>query len=331
MATNGSAVEQNEPVNANGKLRVIPAGIIGPLESDVVALLEALQVPFDAGLVKWRANETKFVDRKLQGFCLPYADPRAYKDRLNILLSPIKWRDRYAITTTAAKILVTCELQIDCLGCHSATGEEWSRNENATTAAEAQAFKRACSGFGLGRYFYHFTGVWLPLDKQKRPTSNPQLPAWATPDGWKGGLRPPINVVTEPQPETAPDTALNSPEREAAGATEPTRPTKNVVQELRAMESVIGARLYRGLLKTVAHVWDPTHIRNLGLQRKVLEHMKAAHRGLHRVQAALRKLDESVSREIFNSLELNSYTEISDLHTLQQLLTALERAAGAIA
>lgn len=96
------------------------------------------------------------------------------------------------------------------------------------------------------------------------------------------------------------------------------------------MESVIGARLYRGLLKTVAHVWDPTHIRNLALQHKVLEHMKAAHRGLIRVQAALRKLDEPVSREIFSALELNSYTDINDLHTLQQLLTALERAASTI-
>ena len=57
------------------------------------------------------------------------------------------------------KVLVTCELTIFGLGSHSATGEEWADNDNAGTAAEAQAFKRACSCFGLGRYLYYFTGV----------------------------------------------------------------------------------------------------------------------------------------------------------------------------
>ena len=51
-----------------------------------------------------------------------------------------------------AKVLVTCELTIFGLGSHSATGEEWADNDNAGTIAEAQAFKRACSCFGLGRY-----------------------------------------------------------------------------------------------------------------------------------------------------------------------------------
>jgi hypothetical protein len=58
--------------------------------------------------------------------------------------------------------------------------------------------------------------------------------------------------------------------------------------------------------------------------------MEAAHRGILRVKAALRLLDESVAREIFRSLDLNSFGEIRDLHTLQQLLTALEKAAGII-
>jgi hypothetical protein len=44
------------------------------------------------------------------------------------------------------------------LGLHSATGEEWADDENAGTSAEAQAFKRACAYFGLGRYLYYFSG-----------------------------------------------------------------------------------------------------------------------------------------------------------------------------
>jgi hypothetical protein len=323
-ASNGNGTELNGE-GANGKARVIPAGVVVPLPPHLAILLEELQVPFDTALVKWRANETKFIDRKLQGFCLPYADPRAYKDRLNSLISPIGWREKYTLDTTATKILVTCELNIDYLGCHSATGEEWSKNENAATAAEAQAFKRSCAGFGLGRYFYHFVGVWLALDPQKRPISNPVLPEWATPAGWRSGIRPPVKILPDTPPETAEGQSTGS-----QPATDPKGTTKNVVREIRGMESVIGARLYRGLLKTMAHVWDPTQIRNLALQHKVLAHMNAARRGLLRVEAALRKLDESAAKEIFHSLELSSYNEIKDLHTLQQLLNALERAAGII-
>jgi len=34
-------------------------------------------------------------------------------------------------------------------------GEEWADEENALTAAQAQAFKRAASCYGLGRYLYN--------------------------------------------------------------------------------------------------------------------------------------------------------------------------------
>src|SRR5260370_39645780 len=49
------------------------------------------------------------------------------------------------------------------------------------TAAEAQAFKRSCSCFGLGRYLYDVTGCWVELNEQDRPTSYLDLPTWAKP------------------------------------------------------------------------------------------------------------------------------------------------------
>jgi len=56
---------------------------------------------------------------------------------------------------------VTFELTIFGLGSHSATGEERTDYDNAGTSTEAQAFKRACACFGLGRYlyYYYFDGV----------------------------------------------------------------------------------------------------------------------------------------------------------------------------
>jgi hypothetical protein len=64
------------------------------------------------------------------------------------------------------KILVTCKVTIDGLGTHSGTGEEWADEDNAMTSAEAQAFKRACSCFGLGRYFYYFDAPWVDIDEK---------------------------------------------------------------------------------------------------------------------------------------------------------------------
>ncbi len=37
---------------------------------------------------------------------------------------------------------------------------------------DAQAFKRACSCFGLGRYFYDIQAVWVDLDRNRQPVSH---------------------------------------------------------------------------------------------------------------------------------------------------------------
>ena len=49
------------------------------------------------------------------------------------------------------------------------------------TAAEAQAFKRACACFGLGRYLYDLAGSWVDLDEKKQILSKPKFPEWALP------------------------------------------------------------------------------------------------------------------------------------------------------
>jgi len=115
-------------------------------------LIAELEVPFDPALIEWRVtNTTK--SGKPRGQVIPYADPRAYTDRLNSLFSPAGWTRKYAVHTSAnfersrdqktvAKVFVTCELTIFDLGSHSATGEEWTDDDNAGTSAEAQAFKR---------------------------------------------------------------------------------------------------------------------------------------------------------------------------------------------
>src|SRR6267142_6362691 len=171
----------------NGLAHDNPASMAGPpltassrttasqySEDRVKELVEALEVPFDSSQIEWRVTNTTKNQQPVRGQVIPYANQRAYTDRRNALLTPAGWTRRYAIHTCAnferskdqkivAKVLVTCELTIFGLGSHSATGEEWADDDNAGTSAEAQAFKRACCCFGLGRYLYYFTGTWVDL------------------------------------------------------------------------------------------------------------------------------------------------------------------------
>jgi hypothetical protein len=60
----------------------------------------------------------------------------------------------------------------------SSTGEttdESERSEIGGTVAEAQAFKRACAMFGLGRYLYDLPTIWVDFDAQRKRISDAGL------------------------------------------------------------------------------------------------------------------------------------------------------------
>src|SRR5438105_1517739 len=163
-------------------------------------LVAALEEPFDVADIKWRVTNTSQIGTRdgprFSGQMLAYADPRVYTDRLNNLFTPSGWTRDYSVQlvqnferkergsaerTIAAKIVVACKVTLYGFATHTGLGEEWADNDNAGTAAEAQAFKRACSCFGLGRYLYDLDGQWVDLDEKKRPLETPRLPDWARP------------------------------------------------------------------------------------------------------------------------------------------------------
>src|SRR5580658_8028453 len=162
--------------------------------ADSEKLFAQLEVPFDPAQIKWRIMRTSTDGRS--GLVLPFADPRAYTDRLNQLFTPTGWTREYTISNVpsltrvdrgkvvvTSKVLVATSVTIKRLGSHVGTGEEWADRENAVTAADAQAFKRACSCFGLGRYLYRFEETWVQLNRRGEPVALPVLPEWALPPG----------------------------------------------------------------------------------------------------------------------------------------------------
>jgi hypothetical protein len=305
-----------------------------PTAAKIKELIANLEVPFCASVIEWRVTNTSKVGSP-RGQVMPYADQRAYTDRLNALFTPVGWTRRYAVHTSAnfergkdkkivAKVLVTCELTIFGLGSHSATGEEWADDDNAATAAEAQSFKRACSCFGLGRYLYYFSGTWVDLDDRKRPRTVPKLPDWATPEGWRRGLRPYAEENPKPTERTSAGNGGNGTGyRNGNGGSDL---GASLVRGIEQMEQALGKRMYRGLLKAVARAWNPKDIRERAVQHKVLAYMQAAERGLRRLDAALDRVGPEPLTRILRSMKLQSLTQVDNLQTLHQIVLALEAA-----
>src|SRR5713101_4500751 len=327
---NGHAQKDRAPASGPPPVTLAPAVLHVPAEQ-VKELVAALEVPFDPSQIEWRVMNTTKNQQPVRGQVVPYADQRAYTDRLNALFTPAGWTRRYTIHTSAnferskdqkiaAKVLVTCELAIFGLGSHSATGEEWADDDNACTSAEAQSFKRTCSCFGLGRYLYYFTGTWVDLDDRKRPKTVPHLAGWATPAGWLEGLRPSCTGEQKPSDRAAAGNGGNGQHNDDANGHRDT-----VLHEI---EQVVGKRMYRGLLKTVARVWTPKDIQDQAIQEKVLAHMQAAERGLRRAEAARDKAGLAAFAGILGSLKLSSLDQVDNLKTLQEIVVALEDRAA---
>jgi hypothetical protein len=280
-------------------------------------LLDQLAVPFDPLIIQWRIVEVNRVLGRFRGRVIPYADKLAYIDRLTRLLTPAGWSSNLfvhpsIITPTErgraapAKIVVTCQLTLHGLGTHSSTGEEWALDENAATSAEAQAFKRACANFGLGAYLYYFfRGFWVDLDSKKQIQTPPQLPAWATPDGWEAGARPSIERVRD-----VPD--FN-----------PSGLDANTIRSIEAMHNDLGPQVYRRILKRYL-VWEPKQIRDSETAAQVLADMKAAAPLMLRAAYALERMGKPAFDEIIKSFNLKSVADFGEFGVLERVVAALE-------
>lgn len=172
-------------------------------QEEIKNILMALRDPFPADVVSWRPQSVKGQNGQKHAQALVYADPRAYSDRLNevvgvqnwfqftsVAFSPefkkskSVWENKVKVMTEApiVKCVVTAVVGIIGVGIHCDAGESWADDENAHTIAYAQAFKRACYHFGLGRYLYDLEAIDHPCnDYGALQKPYPELPDWALP------------------------------------------------------------------------------------------------------------------------------------------------------
>jgi hypothetical protein len=283
-------------------------------------LFTQLAEPFDPSEIKWRVTHTNRDGNR--GAVIAFADPRAYTDRLNQLFTPTGWTRTYDVSTVSSvtrmkrdkliqtgKVLVTCTLTITGLGCHAGSGEDWADEENAMTAAEAQAFKRACSCFGLGRYLYNFTEIWVQLNEYRQPVEFPKLPHWALPKGNNTGKSHPAAGSRPPVVQRGPI-------------------DQKTTVRIEGFRHILGDPIYGEVLWRVAHTRQASAIPNALLQSNVAEAMERASRGFSKAHALAERIGETSFIAILDRLRIESMTTIPRLEMLKTLVVELEREAA---
>ena len=334
--TNGASPVQAAPANGEA----MPAGVLPLFPPErLQKLVAALEEPFDPADIKWRVTNTCQVGSRngprLRGQMLAYADPRAYTDRLNELVTPSGWTRDYNVQmvqnfdrkergaaerSITAKIVVTCKVTIYGLGAHTGLGEEWADNDNAGTAAEAQAFKRACSCFGLGRYLYDLDGQWVDLDDHKRPLQTPNLPDWARP----------------PRQQRAGHNGQREGSQAKVGGNRTTNNGRGglyrdkVLGQVKALCGTVGFSLSKSVLRGVVSVEDPDKIRDMARLTAVFEKLQDTARGVERLRVAVAKTSDQRHSALCRELNLASQSidDIQDRTVLRQLVERLEAEAG---
>jgi hypothetical protein len=280
------------------------------------ALFTQLAEPFDPSEIKWRVTHTNRDGNR--GAVIAYADPRAYTDRLNQLFTPTGWTRSYQVSTVSSvirmkrdkliqtgKVLVTCTLTITGLGCHAGSGEDWADEENAMTTAEAQAFKRACSCFGLGRYLYNFTETWIPLNEYRQPVEFPKLPHWALPKANNTGKSRPAAGSRPPAVQRGPT-------------------DQKTTVRIEGFRRTLGDPIYGEILWRVAHSRQANAIPNAQLQANVADAMERTLRGFSKAYSLAEQVGETSFTAILDRLRIESMTTIPRLEKLKALVVELE-------
>lgn len=285
--------------------------------------LAHLEQPFASKDVKWLVAATSKDGRK--GRVTPYADPRAYTDRLNLVFTPSGWTRNYTVHTLSpitrlkndkpiqtGKVLVTCVLSIPGVGTHSGCGEEWADDPNAMTSAEAQAFKRSCSNFGLGRYFYRFGEMWVDLDEYKRPRELPPLPSWA---------------LRENEQRSAGNGATNGKGSANGVAAAQKGPLDaSVTAKIEASRRDLGQLLYSNILSSIARVLSARDIPNQHMQQEVLKWMESGVRGMAQVRRVASQIPDTRFYEILDGLGIRSLDQIPKFGVLAKLVEQMNEA-----
>ena len=169
---------------------------------------------------------------------------------------------------------------------------------------DAQAFKRACTCFGLGRYLYRFGETRVRLNSRGEPVAIPILPEWALPPG-----------MTMAQ--------ANGLAGDTRGPVD-----QRLTAEIEGFRGMLGDSIYAEILRRAGHSADARTIPNAERQKQSIEKMQAAARGFERLRQLAEMAGDAQFFAVAERFKIASVTELPSLAALKQLVDDLESLAN---
>lgn len=143
--------------------------------------MAALEYPFAASEIEWRV--LRATKDKTKGQVAAFVDSRAIQKRLDDVLGRENWQNRLCTVPGKDNGSTThiCEISI-----FYADRGEWITKSDGAGCTDIEpikgglsnAFKRAASMWGIGRYLYNLTDIWIPI-KNGKYIPDEQLPILA--------------------------------------------------------------------------------------------------------------------------------------------------------
>ena len=334
-----------------------------PSGLDVTKLLSELEVPFSPDQVRWRVTNT--TNDKKRGQIVPYADCRAYTDRLNALFTPQGWTREYKVETmtnitrvkkgesiVSGKVLVTCTVTILGIGSHSGTGEEWADDDNGMTSADAQAFKRAALALVLAvtsTISRRSGSIWTrtaSLSEHRcyrlgrcrrtgargcgrRARTGTEMPTHRTMALVRTeGSNGNHGQATKSQTRPTDGGGNGHAQTAKSNGSAAAGSGDDLDARILGLEKAVGTALFRGILREYGRVNQPKLIRDAAIKGKVLQMLESATRGLDRLEAVTQRLDPNTVKGLLDKLQVPPLNEIADIKTLQNVVFGLEELAG---
>ena len=131
---------------------------------------QMLRYPFTAEEIEWRVVMTN--KDKTSGQVAAFVDSRAIQKRLDTVIGRENWQNRFVTiagrdNNSTAHI---CEISI-----YNAERGEWITKSDGAGCTDIEpikgglsnAYKRAASMWGIGRYLYELGNIWVALDSGK--------------------------------------------------------------------------------------------------------------------------------------------------------------------
>ena len=130
---------------------------------------ELLRQPFAIEHIEFKI-EAKSKDGT-RGQASAYVDPRRYQERLDDCFGEANWSVEYRLLKDQSVIarIVVVDPETGKTTVREDVGEFDLGGRSEYPVATAQAFKRACTALGLGRYLYFLPRMWGQLENNEFP------------------------------------------------------------------------------------------------------------------------------------------------------------------